>query len=618
MNQRNQKTSLGIIPTALLIVALILVFVAERVLGQGDVRRILLGLGGAAFVAALVFRIQVVSAAQGLAKRAERALLFATAGIGVGLVLYVLSTDWALDLLGLRSSARERLDGVLAALWPAFVALSFFTLVFMELVYRKMPLAEAVEYRRIKMAAQAGLGLAFALIFVFSVNYVASQRDIKRDLSYFKTTRPSETSIKLVKKLDQPLNIVLFYRDSDDVLAQVRPYFDDLSRNSKSLKVKVMDHALAPKFARDQRVEGNGVVLMVRGKEVNANAQSERFTIGTDFDEARSKLRTLDATFQERFTKLTRPARSVHMTVGHGERNAGDREGYATGDGTVAMKGILGRFNIQTSNLGMAQGLASRVPESAGAVAVIGPRDKFLPEEAAALLRFVQEGGRLLLTLDPDVDVGLDPLLAGLGVKMLPGVVNSEQFYVRRTHQPSDRGIVYSKDYSSHPTVTTASRSAREIATIFVNGGALTEVTPKPNPSPTINFALKGPAQFWRDLNGNFTRDSDEPLEAMNFIAAVTFQGKNGREGRAVIIPDGDFVTDKVLPNNGNLLPFIDSLRWLVGEEDLSGDLSSEEDIPIEHSRDEDKVWFYLTTFAVPVPVALIGFWASRRRRKKE
>ena len=84
-----------------------------------------------------------------------------------------------------------------------------------------------------------------------------------------------------------------------------------------------------------------------------------------------------------------------------------------------------------------------------------------------------------------------------------------------------------------------------------------------------------------------------------------------------MIIADGDFVTDKLIGNRGNVFPFVDTLRWLIGEEDLSGNLTSEEDVPIEHRRDEDKIWFYSTTFAGPALIAILGTYIIRRRRKR-
>jgi hypothetical protein len=61
---------------------------------------------------------------------------------------------------------------------------------------------------------------------------------------------------------------------------------------------------------------------------------------------------------------------------------------------------------------------------------------------------------------------------------------------------------------------------------------------------------------------------------------------------------------------------FVDSLAWLIGNEELNAEVSSEEDIPIEHSRAQDKLWFYASTFAVPLPLLALSAWVARRRRR--
>jgi uncharacterized protein (TIGR03382 family) len=75
-------------------------------------------------------------------------------------------------------------------------------------------------------------------------------------------------------------------------------------------------------------------------------------------------------------------------------------------------------------------------------------------------------------------------------------------------------------------------------------------------------------------------------------------------------------MTDKVGGNNGNVMLFVDSLAWLIGNEELNAQVSSEEDVPIEHSRAQDKLWFYATTFAMPLPLLGLAAWVSRRRRR--
>jgi hypothetical protein len=420
----------------------------------------------------------------------------------------------------------------------------------------------------------------------------------------------------MLDKLGTPVQAILFWRKTDDVLAQVEPYFAALHHHGGKLRYQVVDFAMAPELARKHRVGSNGSVLLLQGE--GDKEKSQVFRVGNELTDARRPLRKLDGIFQQSFGKLARPERSVQLTVGHAERNASQAD-HAKGEGTQLMGDVFRRLNLKSDELGLAQGLGSAVPDGAGAVLVVGPREKLMSEEAQTLLDYVRKGGRLLLMIDPDVDDGLSPVLDGLGVARLPGVLASEKNHMEHAHDASDNTLVFSNSYSSHPTVTTASRYQNEVASIFVAGAALTKSTAQPSGlKPNVTFPLHSAPGFFRDLNGNFKRDPDEPEESVDMVAAVTLAGQaNGPEGRAVIIGDGDFMTDKVAGNNGNVLLFVDSLAWLIGNEELPSEVSSEEDVPLQHTREKDKLWFYATTFGVPMPVAGLGWWVARRRRRR-
>jgi hypothetical protein len=64
-----------------------------------------------------------------------------------------------------------------------------------------------------------------------------------------------------------------------------------------------------------------------------------------------------------------------------------------------------------------------------------------------------------------------------------------------------------------------------------------------------------------------------------------------------------------------------DSVKWLAGEESIVGDVISEDDKPIQHTKNEDVVWFTLMIIGAPIIVltlGLIGTWARRRRGSKK
>ncbi|MCB9666851.1 MAG: Gldg family protein [Myxococcales bacterium] len=603
--------------TSLLILGLVLLFVAERILSEGTSRTIFLGAGAFAILAGIGRRLHTWLNTKPPVKDVEQRLLWADAGIVIALLVYVLSTDFGIALMGLRGSTAERIDGSLTALWPAILTVALSALLFMEFVYARMPIANGVELRRVQYAARSGLTLSLSLVFLVSINYVASQREIKKDLSYFRTSKPSAGTLKLVKRLyGKPVRVILFFPKVSDVLEQLSPYFAQVDKASAHLQVEIKDHALAPELVKQHRIRGNGFVLLLQGDGKDAKAQS--FEVGEDLESARSKLRKLDEHFQQNLTKLTRPARSLHLTVGHREFSNTGQDGDTPLDRTQTLMSLLSRFNIATHSLGAAQGLANEVPADTHAIAILGPREPFLQEEALSLLRFVQKGGRVLLTVDPGVDSGLEPFLNGLGLRMETGVLNSSVHHMRRNFTPADREIVFTNSYSSHPTVTSASSHANEVATLFLRGGALERSLDKSlSPVPNVIFPMRSSAQTWLDLNDNHEQEATEKSAAYNMMAAVSVQGKMSQEGRAVVISDGEFATDQLMRVPGNALVFVDALRWLIGEEEIAASLTSEEDIPIEHTRDEDKLWFYLTAFGVPLPLLGLGIWMARRRRKR-
>jgi len=61
-------------------------------------------------------------------------------------------------------------------------------------------------------------------------------------------------------------------------------------------------------------------------------------------------------------------------------------------------------------------------------------------------------------------------------------------------------------------------------------------------------------------------------------------------------------------------------MDWLVGKESYVGDVVSEDDKPIEHTKSQDAKWFVGTIIGAPALVlalGLVGTLTRRRRGKK-
>src|SRR5581483_6807213 len=155
-----------------------------------------------------------------------------------------------------------RLAVVLAALYPAGLTACLVPLLMVEMAYAAVARAPQLESLRIRDAMLSGLGLAGALVFAFTFSYVASERDKKIDLSYFRTAKAGEATRKIAGTLDQPIQISMFFPPANEVREEVKGYFADLTPISKMIELHDYDYAVDPAKAKELGVTGNGIIVV--------------------------------------------------------------------------------------------------------------------------------------------------------------------------------------------------------------------------------------------------------------------------------------------------------------------------------------------------------------------
>lgn len=593
---------------------LLAVYVGERLISGGG-RVAVSVLGVLLLLAALGLRALRWRRAVGEARGAEGVLL-ALYGVGaLAVAVYFAQSEGAAAAFGesLRESA-PRLRIALAALFPALVVIAAFPILLVELAFAAMARAPLVEGGRIREALFSGLGLAFAIIFAFTTVYVFTVRDTKWDLSYFRTARPGTSTQNLVASLEEPVDVYLFFPPANDVREELRSYFDDLARTSPNLRVHELDQAVDLQRARDLGVSSNGTVVLSRG------ARNEKLQFGQRLEVARTQLRNLDRDAQKALLKIARSKRVLYLTAGHGERSETKAGGEDARSPVTVLKDLLTQQNYEVRPLGLGEGLAIDVPEDAGLVMILGPTRPFLDEELASLRRYFEGGGRLFVAIDAESPVQLEPLLSAVGLKFDPTVLANDQVFIPRNRAPSDRSWLVAASYSSHPSVSTLSNPANRWPMAFVRAGAFEQRPDRPG-EVSIDFTVHSHGATWADENGNFELDPpDELRKIFELSAAVTRKPRPGapaeEQGRMIVLADSDAVADGIFENRGNAVFVLDGLRWLVGEESLAGEITSEVDVPVVHTRTEDVAVFYSAVFLVPAAILAVGFLATRRGRK--
>lgn len=514
---------------------------------------------------------------------------------------------------------------LLAAYLGSFVLGTMFGLG-VEWAFQANGRGRLAEPARVARSGRAWAIAGLTLGVIVCLNYVAVRKDRSWDWSYLKTSKPSESTAKILGSLDKELRIGLFFASTNEVQSHVRSYFDALPLKDAHVKVEYFDAEINPVSAESFKASRNGQIVLKYGDT------SERLDIGTTLAAARKMLRNLDAEFQKTLLATTEKRKILYFTRGHGELGwtGSDDDSMRT---IKLLEGFLRQQNYTLRFFGVGEGSTKQVPDDADAVVVAGGNAPMLAEEAQAIRDYVLKGGKLfaLLDLDPPADTVVskasrdadhDPfvkMLADMGVRYAPVPLANASNFVAATRSDADAWFLFTNVFTSHDSTTALARSDQRAAVMTFRSGYL-----------TVTSELAGWQNFEtvRSLSDTFVdEDRDfkfsEGKEKRNpwVMGAASLRKEastDGKQGRVLTFSDASAISDVLIRNQGNLIYFVEGLRWLVGDAKASaGVASSEEDVRIRHTRKEDMAWFYGTVLAVPGLILGLGFLATRRARRK-
>ncbi len=604
------------------LIGMVLVYVGERLVGAPLSARLTLdGLGAAGILWAVLARVVNWARSQGDRKSVEGMILAGYLGGVLSLVLYAIGLEPVRERLLPWVGSGPAVDRYLVMLrvaWPIVWLSSVLPLLCMEISSASMSRAPRIERRRVAFSAGSGLAVAWLMASLFLLNYVGNAHNRKWDMSFQRTASPSEDALRLVENLNEPLEVFLFYPEANEVLEELSGYFEVLSVRSDLLRVRVVDHVMEPKLAKELGARKNGNLVYRYGDK------KEVVRIGSEIREARGKLAKVDEEFQSKFLKLVAEKRIAYLTTGHGERPYERKGTEESRHPVTGLKKILKKQNFDVKPLGVGQGLGADVPEDAALLLIVDPSEDFLPEELDALRRYLEGGGRMWMVLDPEHSTNLHGLLEAFGLRFQPTPLANERYFMRASYKKADRYNLFTNRTSSHPSVTTLSQNASRLAVVLVGAGHLEKIE-DPKPEARIVMTLRSMPMTWADVNRNLDQDGTENKKTYNLGAAVTapvsrddpapaenaegleIEDAAEEEMRLIVLADADALSDQVIGNLGNYFFFEDGLKWLFEEEPLIGSVGAEEDVRIMHTKEEDVVWFYTTIFAVPLLILGLG-----------
>jgi len=451
----------------------------------------------------------------------------------------------------------------------------------------------------------ASLGLLgwLSTLYVYEADWTVSGRNTL-----------SEASAALLRELGGEVTITAYAREASPLIRKrIGELIARYQRRKPDIKLVFVNPDLEPQKARELGITTDGeLVIEYQGRTERLSEISESGLTNALQRVARGGERRL-----------------VFLS-GHGERDPMGNAGYDY----AGLAEQLRTKGIKVDKLNLAQ--TPTIPVDTTALAIVSPQVDLLPGEVNLIGDYVEKGGNLLWLMDPGPMHGLDPVAKRLGLTFENGVVldpNVSQVGLL-LFGTNDPRVVLVPSYPPHDITR-----GFDLNTLFPIAGAVKVASPDGWRATEFLKTLSNTWLATGELSGavRFRQGKDVPgplavgvaLERDRPGAAGHQDNASGarqpekaaispRPQRAVVVADGDFLSNAFLGMGGNLQLGFNVVNWLSSDDRLI-------DIPARTVPDLSLQLSRITMgvigfgFLLGLPLLLFGsglaIWLGRRRR---
>ncbi len=253
--------------------------------------------------------------------------------------------------------------------------------------------------RRSTQAGTNALVATLAVLLILGlVNFLAVRYPVRVDFTETQLFTLAPQSRQLVRNLQEPVKVWVFDGNQDP---QDRQLLENYVRQGAQFSFEYVDPQARPGLAEKFGVKQLGEVYLEVG-------QQRRLLQVVNEQERLSEVRLTNGLQQ--ITSASRTAK-VYFLQGHGEHP------LSGGQGALSQAlSALGEKKYTAQPLNLTQQPA--IPKDATVVVVAGPQRSLFDQEVKALSNYLNQGGSLLLMIDPDTNPGMESLLKNWGVTL--------------------------------------------------------------------------------------------------------------------------------------------------------------------------------------------------------
>ncbi|MBI3899782.1 MAG: GldG family protein [Gammaproteobacteria bacterium] len=435
------------------------------------------------------------------------------------------------------------------------------------------------------------VNLSFIVLFLVAVGllqWMSREFHWQFDITQNRRYSLSPASIAAVERLKGPITVTAFASQQPEIRYPIRDLIGRYQQHKADITLEFVDLDSDPERVRAAGVQDDGELVIHYGdarENIPPRARNEE-------------------SLTNAFTRLGhRGERWLVFLSGHGERSPDRQANFDLSTWSAQ----LNKRGFKTRSLALAE--TPRVPTNAAALVIASPRTRLLAGEVKAIEDYLARGGNVLWLSDPNESSGLDPVAESLGIEFQTGTIVDPDSEAR-TGNPA--AMVVTR-YGSHPIIREFSDT-----TVFPNAVPISVQASEGWKSQVL---LDTSARAWSEtgrLEGEISFDKGKDIPGPLAFGFAMTRTVEGREQRVVVVGDGDFLSNSIIGNGGNLELGMSVVNWLSRDDAYVN-------IPVRTARDRNLKLSPTAhdiiggVFLLVLPLALIGsgvtIWWRRRKR---
>ena len=437
---------------------------------------------------------------------------------------------------------------------------------------------KVISKRSLKYGSNVGLQVLIVLAIVAMLAFVFSRQHLRWDLTANNLYSLSEQTEKILNSLDKDVEIKAFYKSADQ--SRARDLLDEYEYRSPYLRYDLIDPDEKPQITKRYGVTKYNTVVVESGvKRETINQLNE-------------------SNLTNAIIKVTREQdKVVYFLTGHGERSMKDDspQGYK-----VAAEEIR-KDNHLTKELYLAR--RGSIPDSCTVLAILSPKTDLFQAELDTIEQWVKDGGKLLVTMDPELKTNLREFLQKFHIDVGNDMVIEQSFAAQIFG--GGPGIPLVNYYDPDHAIT----KGFQVMTFFPYASSVTPMEDKGGYNMTE--LLKTSKSSWAENDfstGEVSFDPSQDRRGPITLAVIAEKTLPKGKSSVLVFGDGDFASNAYFKQQGNGNLFMNAVNYLAEEEDLISVRPKQiDDRRLTLTQADVSGLFYLVVIAIPLIVIVLG-----------